>query len=70
MMMTDVREGMAPAEFRECDSGAVTIDWVVLTAIVVVMFIFTAGPVFQAGGELLQGSADEIANWSAVLFAN
>jgi hypothetical protein len=70
MMVTDVRAPTAQVDFRECESGAVTVDWVVLTAVVVVMFIFAAGPVFLAGEDLLQGSADEIASWSAVLFAN
>lgn len=70
MMTTELSVRACSADFRDCEAGAVTVDWVVLTAVVVVMFILTAAPVFMAGDDLLKGTADEISVWSTSLFAN
>ena len=54
--------------FKRCESGAVTVDWVVLTAVVVVMLILTAAPVFQAGEATLGQTAQEISAYTDELF--
>ncbi len=53
--------------FRDCDSGAVTVDWVVLTAIVVVLFVFAVSPVWVGFEDIVQGTADEIDNYTTPL---
>ncbi len=47
-------------KFRSCESGAVTIDWVVLSATVILAFILAGQPIYTVMGGLVEEVAAEI----------
>ena len=48
--------------FHECESGAVTVDWVVLTAGVMLAFVLAGQPIYGVMGGLVDQTASEIDN--------
>ncbi|SET67772.1 Flp family type IVb pilin [Oceanicella actignis] len=70
MMIVDCVARKTPRRFVACEKGAVTVDWVVLTAMVVVAFIFAVGPVWLGFADIVDASASEVSAYGVSLFGD